>query len=122
MRCLERLSATCVEIVHGNQGRPGYAARWPWLVAFIFGLLHGFGFAGALAEVGLPEQAIPLALIFFNIGVELGQLIFVYCVVFISWLLHQMNQQVMVNHAKSVVTYGIGGLSSFWLIERISLF
>ncbi len=111
-----------VEIVHGNQGRPGYAVRWPWLVAFIFGLLHGFGFAGALAEVGLPERAIPLALIFFNIGVELGQLIFVFCVVVISWLLHQMNQQVLVNRAKTVVTYGIGGLSSFWLIERISMF
>ena len=111
-----------VEIVHGNQGRPGYAARWPWLVAFIFGLLHGFGFAGALAEVGLPERAIPLALIFFNIGVELGQLIFVFCVVVISLLLHQMNQKVLVNRAKAVVTYGIGGLSSFWLIEIISMF
>jgi hypothetical protein len=56
----------------GKQGRTGYAARWPWLIAFIFGLLHGFGFAGALAEISLPQQAITLALIFFNVGVELG--------------------------------------------------
>jgi hypothetical protein len=65
-----------MELVHGRRGKPGAAARWPWLVAFTFGLLHGFGFAGALAEVGLPQQAIPLALVFFNVGVELGQLLF----------------------------------------------
>jgi len=111
-----------VEIMHGKQERPGYAARWPWLVAFIFGLLHGFGFAGALAEVGLPERAIPLALIFFNIGVELGQVIFVFCVVAIFWLLQKMQQHILLGRVEAVVTYGIGGLSSFWLIERISLF
>lgn len=59
-----------MECLHGRQGRSGAAARMPWLVAFIFGLLHGFGFAGALAEVGLPQHSIPLALIFFNVGVE----------------------------------------------------
>ena len=58
------------EIVHGRQGRPGLTARWPWVIAFTFGLLHGFGFAGALSEVGLPQNAIPVALLFFNIGVE----------------------------------------------------
>jgi len=62
------------EIIHVSQGRPGLTQRRPWIVAFTFGLLHGFGFAGALTEVGLPEQAIPLALLFFNVGVELGQL------------------------------------------------
>ena len=111
-----------VEILHGQQGRPGYAARWPWIVAFIFGLLHGFGFAGALAEVGLPQQAIPLALIFFNVGVELGQLFFVLGVVLLTWALHQLNQQKLLNHAEKAVIYSIGGISSFWLIERISLF
>ncbi|MEH6609205.1 MAG: HupE/UreJ family protein [Halioglobus sp.] len=111
-----------VEIIHGQQGRPGYAARWPWIVAFIFGLLHGFGFAGALAEVGLPQQAIPLALIFFNVGVELGQLFFVLGVVLLTWALHQLNQQKLLKHAEKAVIYSIGGISSFWLIERISLF
>ena len=65
------------EIVHGLRGKPGLTARAPWVVAFTFGLLHGFGFAGALAEVGLPEKAIPVALLMFNVGVEIGQLLFV---------------------------------------------
>ena len=69
-----------VEIVNARRGTPSLTARWPWLVAFCFGLLHGFGFAGALAEVGLPHHAIPIALLFFNLGVEIGQLVFVAAV------------------------------------------
>ena len=111
-----------MEIVHGQRGRPGVAARWPWLVAFIFGLLHGFGFAGALAEVGLPQQAIPLALVFFNVGVELGQLLFVAGVLLLGWLLHQLKQPKLLDRAETIAIYSIGGLSSFWLFERISLF
>ena len=68
------------EIVRARQGRPGLTQRYPWLVAFSFGLLHGLGFAGALAEVGLPPLSIPLALLFFNVGVEIGQLLFVAAV------------------------------------------
>ena len=111
-----------VEIIHGQQGRPGYGARWPWLVVFIFGLLHGFGFAGALAEIGLPQQTIPLALVFFNIGVELGQLLFVYSVVLLSWLLHQLKQPKLLSQAETAAIYSIGGISSYWLIERVSMF
>ena len=58
------------EILRRDRGRHDVATRAPWLVAFVFGLLHGFGFSGALREVGLPEQDIPLALLFFNVGVE----------------------------------------------------
>src|ERR1700722_20091553 len=65
-----------VEIVNARRGKPSLAARWPWVVAFCFGLLHGFGFAGALAEVGPPHHAIPIPLLFFNLGVEIGQLVF----------------------------------------------
>ncbi|MBV1959745.1 MAG: HupE/UreJ family protein [Pseudomonadales bacterium] len=111
-----------MEIIHAKQGRPGYAASWPWLVAFIFGLLHGFGFAGALAEIGLPQHAIPLALIFFNVGVELGQLLFVSCVLLLHWMLLQFKQQELLGRAETMVVYSIGGLSSFWLFERISIF
>ena len=68
------------EVVHGLRGKPGLTARAPWVVAFSFGLLHGFGFAGALAEVGLPQKAIPVALLMFNVGVEIGQLLFVSAV------------------------------------------
>ena len=111
-----------MEIVHVRRGRPGVAARWPWLVAFIFGLLHGFGFAGALAEVGLPQQAIPLALVFFNLGVELGQLLFVVTVVSLGWVLHQLQQPKLMGRAETVAIYSIGSLAAFWLFERISLF
>ena len=115
-----------VEIVHGKRGHPGAAARWPWLVAFIFGLLHGFGFAGALAEVGLPQQAIPIALIFFNVGVEIGQLLFVMTVIILGWmmrwLMHKLRQPTLLDNAETVAVYVIGSLSSFWLIERVSSF
>ena len=63
-----------MEIVHWKQGRPGITRRWPWLVAFTFGLLHGFGFASGLSTVGMPRAEVPLALAMFNVGVELGQL------------------------------------------------
>ncbi len=79
------------EIVHGRQGRPGLTARWPWIAAFIFGLLHGFGVAGALTELGLPQKAIPLALLFFNVGVELGQLAFVAAVLLAARLTRTLS-------------------------------
>ena len=68
-----------VELVHYYQGKAVFSSRYPWVVAFIFGLLHGFGFAGALANVGLPPNDIPLTLFLFNVGVETGQLIFITC-------------------------------------------
>src|ERR1700683_3799238 len=79
-----------VEIVNARRGNPSLAARWPWVVAFCFGLLHGFGFAGALAEVGLPHHAIPVALLFFNLGVEIGQLVFVAAVLMVGALFHHV--------------------------------
>jgi hydrogenase/urease accessory protein HupE len=111
-----------VELVHGQQGRKGAAAKWPWLIAFLFGLLHGFGFAGALAEIGLPQQAIPLALIFFNLGVEMGQLVFVVAALSVGWALRQLNQPSLLEKAKTAAIYSIGSLSSFWIFERISTF
>ncbi len=106
------------EIVHNRQGKPGMAKRFPWLVAFIFGLLHGFGFAGALAEIGLPEQSIPLALLFFNVGVELGQLLFVGAVVSAAWILRRLVVDKTLQGGEVAASYLIGGLSAFWLIER----
>jgi len=110
------------EIIHNRQGRPGMAKRFPWLVAFTFGLLHGFGFAGALAEIGLPEQSIPLALLFFNVGVELGQLLFVSAVVSAGWLLKKLVAQRLLEGGEVAASYLIGGLSAFWVIERTSRF
>jgi len=91
--------------------------RFPWLVAFAFGLLHGFGFAGALSEVGMPEQAIPLALLFFNVGVELGQLVFIAAVFGLIWLVHLTAVRVP-RVAKPAVAYGIGSVAAFWVVER----
>jgi hydrogenase/urease accessory protein HupE len=109
------------EIVQGLRGRPGLTARAPWLVAFSFGLLHGFGFAGALAEVGLPQTAVPLALLTFNIGVEVGQLMFVALAV------GARAVSVRIPIAKQpwmsyVTPYAIGCIATFWFIERIAAF
>lgn len=109
------------EIVRGRMGNPGLTARWPWIVAFTFGLLHGFGFAGALNEIGLPQSAIPLALFTFNIGVELGQLIFVG-VVLILYLIARRIQPSPPEWAWRIPTYAIGGIASFWMIERVAGF
>ena len=106
------------EIIHNRQGKPGMAKRFPWLVAFIFGLLHGFGFAGALAEIGLPEQSIPLALLFFNVGVELGQLLFVVTVISVGWVLRKLVAERVLQGSEVAASYLIGSLSAFWVIER----
>ncbi len=76
------------EIVRSHQGRRGLAAQAPWIIAFSFGLLHGLGFAGALAEIGLPPGHIPMALFFFNVGVEIGQLIFIAMVTALVAAIH----------------------------------
>jgi hydrogenase/urease accessory protein HupE len=110
-----------LEIVQGMQGRPGPIARAPWLVAFCFGLLHGLGFAGALAAVGLPQQAIPLALLCFNIGVEIGQLLFVAAVVSLIVLLRRLPVATP-TWAPYVTPYAIGSLATFWVFERAAAF
>jgi hydrogenase/urease accessory protein HupE len=91
--------------------------RFPWLVAFAFGLLHGFGFAGALSEVGVPEQAVPLALLFFNVGVELGQLVFIAAVFGFGWLVRASAVHVP-WFWRTAVAYGIGSIAAFWAVER----
>ena len=109
------------EILHAHQGRPGITRRWPWLVALTFGLLHGFGFAGALTEVGLPQNEIPLALLMFNIGVEAGQIFFIFAVLLLLHIIKRILTAPL-PWAVPVAAYGIGGLSAFWVIERVSGF
>jgi len=92
-------------------------ARFPWIVAFSFGLLHGFGFAGALADVGLPEQAIPLALLFFNVGVEVGQLLFIAAVLGVGWAIRRASIAVPWWWSRAVA-YGIGSVAAFWVYDR----
>jgi len=109
----------CVEIVHARQGRIGLAIRYPWVVAFAFGLLHGLGFAGALVEIGLPQSEIPIALLFFNIGVEIGQLIFVAVILGIIWGFRQL-QPASWRWASVVPAYVIGTIATYWSFERVS--
>jgi hydrogenase/urease accessory protein HupE len=113
------------EIVHARQGRPGLTQRFPWLVAFTFGLLHGLGFASALAQVGLPTLSIPVALLFFNVGVEIGQLLFIAAVLAViavgRWAAQRFSWS-MPGWLWRVPPYAIGGLASYWVIERVAAF
>ena len=111
------------EIIQKHRGREGLAARQPWLVAFAFGLLHGLGFAGALAEIGLPQNSIPLALLFFNIGVEVGQLLFIAGVLAVARVLTLIAaNDIQLRRAAQVPAYLIGGIASYWTIERVFSF
>jgi hypothetical protein len=109
------------EIVHARRGRDGLAARAPWIVAFTFGLLHGLGFAGALSEVGLPQGHVPTALLFFNVGVEIGQLLFVGAlatlVALVRWSSLRIPQWIELLPA-----YAIGSIAMFWVIQRVVSF
>jgi len=118
------------EIIHGRRGNPGLTERYPWVVAFTFGLLHGLGFAGALTEVGLPRTSIPTALLFFNVGVEVGQLFFIACMFALFALAGRLSRRVELLQpdrpwtawARAVPPYAIGSLAVFWLIQRLAAF
>jgi hypothetical protein len=97
--------------------RADLTARFPWLVAFSFGLLHGFGFASALSEVGMPAKAVPLALLFFNVGVEIGQLAFIAAVFAVGWIVVR-GALARPRWWPRAVAYGIGSTAAFWVVER----
>lgn len=111
------------EIVRVRRGQTSVTARWPWLIAFCFGLLHGFGFAGALSEIGLPKGDIPLALFAFNVGVELGQLAFISAVLGILWVARRFtNLRVLERPVTQAAPYAIGALAAFWFVGRVTAF
>jgi HupE/UreJ protein len=97
--------------------RADLTARFPWLVAFSFGLLHGFGFAGALSEVGVPQKAVPLALLFFNVGVEIGQLAFIAAVLAVGWSIGRAAIRAPAWWPRAAA-YGIGSVAAFWVVQR----
>ncbi len=109
------------ELLKVNRGLPSLAARNPWVVAFAFGLLHGFGFAGALGDIGLPQNEIALALLMFNVGVELGQLLFIGVILVIVLGLRRLHRD-WPAWIMQAPAYGIGGIAAFWLIERVAGF
>ena len=109
------------ELAKQRHGDLGLMQRYPWIVAFTFGLLHGFGFAGALRQVGLPESDVPLALFTFNVGVEVGQLLFIGIVLLVLAGLRRVRVRIpaWVNAAPA---YGIGTMAAFWTLQRMALF
>ena len=112
------------ELANSQRGQAGLTRRYPWLIAFTFGLLHCFAFAGALAEVGLPKDAIPLSLFLFNLGVEIGQLLFVGAAILVILLLRRLRPLVpQVWNAVSlrIPAYAIGSFAAFWFIQRAGL-
>jgi HupE / UreJ protein len=107
------------EAIHRIKGWNTLSQRIPWAIAFGFGLIHGFGFAGALSEIGLPKGAEALALLLFNLGVEAGQVLFVGCVLALAFVFYKLAAKRMVL-ARTVLAYFIGFMGSYWAIERIA--
>ena len=109
-----------IELVHNLEGKQTLTSRKPWIVAFSFGLLHGFGFAGALSDIGLPQQDIPLTLAFFNVGVELGQIMFVVVVLLFLRIVNLKSN--WPAYMKKIPAYAIGSIAAFWMIQRVVAF
>lgn len=109
-----------VEAVRAMDGNPSLAAKWPWLLSFGFGLLHGFGFAGALGEIGLPAGAELAALFYFNVGVEIGQLMFIGVLILVSFVLGKF---IRFNELRvqRIAAYIVGSCGAFWVFERLSV-
>jgi hydrogenase/urease accessory protein HupE len=107
-----------VELTRKQAGGGTFFHRYPWSLAFAFGLLHGLGFAGALAEVGLPVGEIPLALFSFNLGIEAGQLLFIFALLVVQLLVKPLSLPSGIKRVK-IPAYGIGSLAAFWFFERL---
>ncbi len=116
------------EILRGRQGYVGIAARAPWVVALIFGLMHGLGFASGLKDAGLPDGHIPTALLFFSIGVEAGHFLFIgFVLALTAVMLRAVSKLTPINQQRSAILqlvppYAIGTVAMFWVIQRIAAF
>lgn len=108
------------EIVRLWRGETSFTIRHPWVVAFAFGLLHGFGFASALTSAGLPRQDLPLALLAFNIGVEAGQLGFVALVLAVARSFRVLEIR-WPRWVQVLPGYTVGSLGAFWTVQRVVL-
>lgn len=105
------------EIVRSWRGETSFTLRFPWVVAFVFGLLHGFGFASGLTTAGMPRAAIPLALLSFNVGVELGQLVFVFGALGLERAFRILEVR-WPRWAQLLPGYAVGGLGTYWFLQR----
>jgi hydrogenase/urease accessory protein HupE len=108
------------EIVRSWRGETSLTIQYPWIIAFMFGLLHGFGFASGLSTTGMPSAELPWALLFFNVGVELGQLSFVFMVL---WLIRSFRvlEILWPRWAKLAPGYAVGSLGAYWTIQRTAI-
>jgi hydrogenase/urease accessory protein HupE len=111
--------ALAAELGRPARPEPTLMRRFPWLMAFSFGLLHGLGFAGALAEIGLPQEEIPLALLTFNVGIELGQLAFVVAVLALRALIRDWLRAAP-PWLVQLPVYGMGSIAVYWCLDRAS--
>lgn len=107
-----------VEVLKERKGEPSWTSRFPWAVAFGFGLLHGLGFASALTDIGLPRENLPAALLFFNVGVEIGQIAFVLLVLALIRA-HRRLQAMPPQWSETFGVYTMGAIASFWFISRM---
>lgn len=112
-----------LEVLRGQSGNYGFTWSYPWIICGGFGLLHGLGFAGALADIHVPSNEITMALLFFNLGVEIGQLLFVGMVLGCYYLWIYLGKQWgrqfgSAQSSRTTCAYIIGSLASFWVIER----
>lgn len=108
-----------VEIIKYRNGQPCLSARIPWAIAFGFGLLHGFGFAGAMSNVGLPRESLPAALLFFNVGVEIGQVAFVLTLLGLHRA-HRTLSATLPRWCAEFGIWGMGSIASYWFVGRFS--
>jgi hydrogenase/urease accessory protein HupE len=108
------------EVLRARQGERGLTYRFPWIVAFLFGLLHGLGFAGALTTLGLPPDDIPVALLFFNVGVEIGQLLFVLFFLVLSWAFRTLLVK-WPRWTQPLPAYALGTLAMYWFLGRFAV-
>ena len=111
------IALIAAEIIKTRSGKRSLVAQRPWIAAFGFGLLHGFGFASALSDIGLPEDGVPLALLFFNLGVEAGQILFVGIILALSYVWRRYAPQPPI-WAWRAPPYAAGIVASFWFIDR----
>ncbi len=108
-----------VEIMHKSKGRMTLGARRPYLIAFVVGLIHGFGFAGALAEIGLPQGTEIFALFLFNLGVELGQFAVILAALIALWGLSKLGRNWR-KGAETLASYGLASIAMFWVFQRMA--
>jgi len=108
------------EVVRSRRGETSLTIQFPWLVAFSFGLLHGFGFASGLSTTGMPKAELPWALLWFNVGVELGQLIFVFLALALAWSFKTLEIR-WPRWALALPGYTVGSLGAYWTIQRTAI-